>query len=255
MTHTFEVAVDSLESALIAQECGVHRVELCAALGIGGITPSHAMIEIAKDRLDIPFNVIIRPRRGDFLYTEAEFDIMCGDIEYAKSLDVNGVVLGILYSDGRIDIDRTRVLIELARPLEVTFHRAFDMAIDPHQALDDLISLGVDTLLTSGQQPTAEQGLSLITELVKQADGRIRIMPGSGINPNNIKAIVKGSGANEFHFSGKASVDSPMQYHNSTLSMGGKDVGSEYQRSYADADTIRAIIANANRDSQSRNKE
>jgi copper homeostasis protein len=246
MTYTFEVAVDSIESALIAQDYGAHRIELCADLGIGGITPSHAMITVAKKLLNIPMNVIIRPRRGDFLYTEAEFDIMCGDIEYAKSLDVNGVVLGILLSDGHIDVERTRELIKLAQPLEVTFHRAFDMAKDPHHALDNLISLGVDTLLTSGQQPTAEQGLSLITELVKQADGRIRIMPGSGINPNNIKALVEGSSAKEFHFSGKTSVDSPMQYHNPTLSMGGKDVGSEYQRSYADADTIQAIIANAN---------
>jgi copper homeostasis protein len=245
MTYTFEVAVDSLESALIAQDCGVHRIELCAALGIGGITPSHAMIALAKDRLDIPFNVIIRPRRGDFLYTDTEFEIMRGDIEYAKSQGANGVVLGLLLADGRIDVERTRELIELARPLEVTFHRAFDMVVDPHQALDDLISLEVDTLLTSGQLPTAEHGISLIAELVKRAEGRIKIMPGSGINPHNIKTIVDGSGATEFHFSGKKAVNSPMQYHNSGLSMGGKDVGSEYQRSYADADTIRAIIANA----------
>lgn len=245
MSIKFEVAVDSIESALTAQDCGAHRIELCADLGIGGITPSHAMIAIAKQRLNILINVIIRPRRGDFLYTEMEFDIMRRDIDYVKSLGINGVVLGILQSDGHIDVERTRELIDLARPLEVTFHRAFDMTVDPHHALDSLIALGVDTLLTSGQQSTAEQGLPLIAELVKQANGRIRIMPGSGINPNNIKAIVEGSGATEFHFSGKTSVDSPMQYHNPNLSMGGKDVGSEYQRSYADADTIRAIIANA----------
>lgn len=250
MIYTFEVAVDSLESAKIAEACGVHRIELCAALGIGGITPSHAMIALAKNRLECPFNVIIRPRRGDFLYTQTEFDIMCADIEYVKSVGANGVVLGLLRADGHIDVERTRELIDLARPLEVTFHRAFDMAIDPHQALDELISLGVDTLLTSGQRPTADQGLPLIADLVKQADGRIKIMPGSGINPSNIRAIVEGSSAKEFHFSGKKSVDSPMQYHNSGLSMGGKDVGSEYQRSYADADTIRAIIANATQNYQ-----
>lgn len=246
MTVKFEVAADSLESALIAEACGTHRVELCADLGIGGITPSHAMIALAQDRLSIPFNVIIRPRRGDFLYTEAEFDIMRGDIRYTKSLGVNGVVLGILLADGQIDIERTSELIEIARPLDVTFHRAFDMTVDPYPALDDLIALGVDTLLTSGQLPTAEQGLPLIADLVKQANGRIKIMPGSGINPNNIKAIVDGSGASEFHFSGKKSVASSMRYHNPNLSMGGKDVGSEYQLNYADADTIRAIIANAN---------
>ena len=245
MTYTFEVAVDSIESALTAQICGAHRVELCADLGIGGITPSYGMMAVAKQRLHIPIHVIIRPRRGDFLYSEAEFDIMRRDIETAKSFGVNGVVLGLLLPDGRIDIDRTRVLIELARPLSVTFHRAFDVAVDPHTALDALIQLGVDTVLTSGQQPTAEQGLPLITALVKQAAGRIDIMPGSGINPTNIRAIVQQSGAKTFHFSGKAAVESAMTYRNPNLSMGSKGVGSEYQLSYADEDIIRSIIANA----------
>lgn len=245
MNHLFEVAVDSIESALIAQTSGAHRVELCADLGIGGITPSHGMIAIARKQLHIPIHVIIRPRRGDFLYTEAEFEIMREDIETAKSLGVNGVVFGSLLPDGQIDVDRTRVLVELAQPLSVTFHRAFDMTVDPHQALTDLIELGIDTLLTSGQQPTAEQGLPLIAALVKQAAGRIDIMPGSGINPTNVHQIVQQSGAASFHFSGKKSVDSQMTYRNPNLSMGGKDAGSEYQLSYADADTIRAIILNA----------
>ena len=205
------------------------------------------MIQFAHEHLSIPFHVIIRPRRGDFLYTEPEFELMRYDIEFAKSAGAKGVVIGILEPDGTIDVDRTRVLVELARPLEVTFHRAFDMTADPYRALDDLIHLGVDTLLTSGQQPTAEQGLSLISELVKQAKGQIHIMPGSGINPNNIRAIIENSGAQEFHFSGKKSADSPMQYRNPNLSMGGKDDNSEYQRSYADEATIRAIIDNATR--------
>lgn len=242
MSYTFEVAVDSMESALTAQASGAHRVELCADLGIGGITPSHGMIAIAKQQLHIPIHVIIRPRRGDFLYTKAEFEIMRWDIEFAKSLGVNGVVFGILTADGRIDIARTRVLIELARPLSVTFHRAFDMTADPQQALSALMALGVDTLLTSGQQPTAEQGLPLITDLVEQAAGRIVIMPGSGINPANIRKIAQQSGATSFHFSGKKSADSGMTYRNPSLSMGGTDAGSEYQLSYADADTIRGII-------------
>ena len=191
--------------------------------------------------------MIIRPRRGDFLYTDAEFEIMRRDIEYAKSLAVNGVVIGILRADGQIDVERTRALIELARPLEVTFHRAFDMTTDPYRSLDGLMQLGVDTLLTSGQQPTVEQGLPLIADLVRQAEGRISIMPGSGINPNNIRAIIEGGGAQEFHFSGKKSVDSPMQYRKSNLSMGGTDKDAEYQRSYADENTIRVIIENATR--------
>lgn len=244
MTYTFEVALDSIESAIIAQACGADRIELVADLGIGGITPSHGMMQVAKEQLSIPINVMIRPRRGDFLYTDAEFEMMKHDIEYTKSLGLNGVVLGILRPDGTIDTERTRQLVELARPLDVTFHRAFDMTADPHQALDDLIELGVDTLLTSGQQPTATQGLSLIAALVKQANGRIKIMPGCGINPSNIKDIVDKSGASEFHFSGMKAQDSPMQYRNPNLMMGA-DSESEYQRNYADADTLKTIMANA----------
>jgi len=245
MSYLFEVAVDSIESALIAQSAGANRIELCAGLAIGGITPSHGMIAVARERLEIPINVIIRPRRGDFLYSEAEFEMMRRDIEYAKSLAVNGVVIGLLRDDGTVDIDRTRILIEQARPLDVTFHRAFDMTTDPKQALDDLIALGVNTVLTSGQEATAELGLPLITELVKQAQGRINVMPGAEINPNNISIIVKQSGATEFHFSGKATIDSGMQYRNDKLAMGGGDSLSEYQLTVADANTIRAIIENA----------
>ncbi len=245
MSYLFEVAVDSLESALIAQSAGANRVELCAALSIGGITPSHGMVKLARQQLTVPINVIIRPRQGDFLYSQAEFEMMRHDIEYAKSLNVNGVVIGILRPDGYVDIDRTRILIEQARPLQVTFHRAFDMTADPYRALNDLIDLGVDTILTSGQQSTAKQGLDLIVELVKQADGRIKIMPGSGINPTNIKTIVTHSGASEFHFSGKTSQPSQMTYRNLNLSMGGQDDASEYDITIADEATIRAIIHNA----------
>ena len=229
MAYTFEVAVDSVESAVIAQSAGANRIELCAGLAIGGITPSHGMIAVARERLEIPVNVIIRPRRGDFLYSESEFEIMRRDIEYAKALNVNGVVIGILRADGAIDVDRTRILIEQARPLDVTFHRAFDMTNDPQKALDDLITLGVDTVLTSGQASSAEQGLPLITDLVTQAQGRMKIMPGAGINPTNIRKIVIDSGASEFHFSGKATIASGMQHRNDALAMGGADSLSEYQ--------------------------
>lgn len=245
MAYTFEVAVDTIESALIAQEAGAHRIELCAGLAIGGITPSYGMIAVARERLTIPINVIIRPRRGDFLYDESDFDIMRQDIEYAKSQHVNGVVIGLLRADGTVDIDRTRILIEQARPLDVTFHRAFDMTDDPYKALDDLIALGVDTVLTSGQASSAEQGVSLIAGLGKQAQGRITIMPGAGINSKNIGDIVQKSGANAFHFSGKTTVRSGMQHQNTALAMGSADGLSEYQLTTADGDTIREIIANA----------
>lgn len=244
MVYTFEVAVDSVESALTAQKAGANRIELCAGLAMGGITPSHSMIAVAHQHLNIPINVMIRPRRGDFLYSDIEFEIMQRDIDYAKSLNVNGVVLGILRADGSVDIDRTRILIEQARPLKVTFHRAFDMTVDPFQALDNLMMLGVDTVLTSGQQDSAVMGLSLIADLIRRAVTDIKIMPGAGITPDNIRKIVEGSSTTEFHFSGKATVDSLMQYRQPNLPMSNADQLSEYQLIIADEATIRAIIRN-----------
>ena len=149
MTYRFEVAVDSLESALIAQDCGADRIELCADLGIGGITPSLGLIELAVERLQLPVHVIIRPRRGDFLYTDAEFEVMRRDIELVKSAGAQGIVVGVLQADGSIDTERTRKLIAVGRPLSITFHRAFDMCRDPRAALAELMDMGVDTLLTS----------------------------------------------------------------------------------------------------------
>ena len=240
MRCQFEVAVDSLESALVAQECGVDRVELCADLGIGGISPSRGMIELACERLAIPVHVMIRPRRGDFLYTDAEFEVMRRDIEAAKSAGAQGVVFGLLLADGSIDIARTRELASAARPLSVTFHRAFDMCREPRAALAQLIDMGVNTLLTSGQAPSAAEGMPLIVELVAWAAGRIDIMPGAGIHPGNIARIAEATGAQTFHFSARETVDSPMRYRNARLTMG--DEISEYARSYASAERIRGII-------------
>ncbi len=241
MRCQFEVAVDSLESALVAQECGVDRVELCADLGIGGISPSRGMIELACERLAIPVHVMIRPRRGDFLYTDAEFEVMRRDIEAAKSAGAQGVVFGLLLADGSIDIARTRELASAARPLSVTFHRAFDMCREPRAALGQLIDMGVNTLLTSGQAPSAAEGMPLIVELVAWAAGRIDIMPGAGIHPGNIARIAEATGAQTFHFSARETVDGPMQYRNPRLMMG--DEISEYARSYASAERIQKIMA------------
>ena len=240
MTYQFEVAVDSLESALTAHACGAHRIQLCADLGIGGITPSSGMIQLVIERLQIPVQVIIRPRRGDFLYSDAEFEVMRRDIEMAKSAGADGVVLGILRADGSIDLERTRTLTAAARPLSVTFHRAFDMCRDPLEALDRLISLGVDRLLTSGQEATAEAGIGLIRDLVERATGRIAIMPGAGINAGNIHRIAQETGAAEFHFSARETVGGPMHYRNPRLSIG--DADEEYLRRYASAERIRGII-------------
>ncbi len=241
MRCQFEVAVDSLESAMIAQECGVDRVELCADLGIGGISPSRGMIELACERLAIPVHVMIRPRRGDFLYTDAEFEVMRRDIEAAKSAGAQGVVFGLLLADGSIDIARTRELASAARPLSVTFHRAFDMCREPRAALGQLIDMGVNTLLTSGQAPSAAEGMPLIVELVAWAAGRIDIMPGAGIHPGNIARIAEATGAQTFHFSARETVDGPMQYRNARALMG--QARSEFARTYASAERIQKIMA------------
>lgn len=240
MRYSFEVAVDSLESAVIAQDCGVDRVELCADLGIGGITPSPGMIELALERLAIPAHVIIRPRRGDFFYTAAEFAVMQRDIAMVKAAGARGVVLGLLRADGALDTTRTRELLAAARPMSVTFHRAFDMCREPRAALEQLIDLGVNRLLTSGQAPTAEAGMALIAELVKRAAGRISIMPGAGIKAGNISRIAEETGAREFHFSARDKVNGPMRYRKAGPAMG--DANSEYARSYASSERIRGIM-------------
>ena len=242
MSYHFEVAVDSLESALIAESCAAHRIELCADLGSGGITPSTGMIQLALAKLDIPVHVMIRPRRGDFLYSASEFAVMQRDIEVAKLAGADGVVFGILLEDGRVDAERVQALIDLARPLHVTFHRAFDMSRDLYRALDDLMRLGVDTVLTSGQEATAEAGLTMISALVKRAGRDICVMPGSGINPANIRKIAQVSGATDFHFSGRQTVESPMRYRNQQLSLTDTGLASEYQRIHASEERLRATI-------------
>lgn len=237
-----EVLVDSVESALIAQTAGADRLELCADVVEGGTTPSNGMIQVIREKVSIPIHVMIRPRGGDFCYSEAEFEIMKRDIDIAKSLGANGLVFGIITADGQIDRERNRILIELARPLSVTFHRAIDMTPDPLRALDDLIALTIDRALTSGQKQTAEQGIHTIAEMVNHARGKIIIMAGSGINPNNAKKILHETGVKEIHFSARKQSDSPMHYRKLDLSMGGVGDIPEYSRTYADADMIRAIM-------------
>ena len=194
-----EVCVDSVASAVAAEAGGAARVELCDNLMEGGTTPPTALIAAARARLRIPLHVIIRPRAGGFCYSDAEFDVMKRDITLARQLGADGVVIGILLPDGRVDLERTRALIALARPLSVTFHRAFDMTRDPFEALESLIDLGVDRILTSGQQPSVLEGLDLITALAARADGRIVIMGCGGINATNIARVIAESQVREVH--------------------------------------------------------
>jgi copper homeostasis protein len=236
-----EVCIDSVQSAIAAEKGGANRVELCDNLISGGTTPSAASIELARKSIDIDINVIIRPRGGDFCYSQLEFEIMKRDIEIVKNMGVNGVVVGILKPNGEVDKERMKEIIEIARPLSVTFHRAFDMTKDPFKALDTLIELKVDRILTSGQKNKTIEGIDLIKELVNKAQDKIIIMPGSGINKDNIKNIVSQTGVKEFHLSAKKKVDSVMEYRNQAVSMGGILQPSEYENYFADEKAIREI--------------
>ncbi len=240
-----EACVNSAESALEAQKGGALRVELCGNLMEGGTTPSYGTIKLARDKLDIGLNVIIRPRGGDFCYSDLEFDIMTQDIKVAKEAGVDGVVIGILAIDSTIDIQRSHYLIELARPMTVTFHRAFDMTADPFMALEDLKRLGVNRILTSGQRPSAMEGLPLLAELVRAAGNDIVIMPGVGVDAENIRQLAAGTGAREFHVLAERQLMSPMQYKNSRVFMGGDPDLPEYSRPVTDWEKIRAICAAA----------
>lgn len=240
---TLEICVDSVEGALAAQNGGAQRVELCDNLLEGGTTPSAGMIALTRQQIGIGLNVIIRPRGGDFYYSNLEFAVMQYDITQAKQLGADGVVIGLLNPDGTVDKTRTAALIEVARPLSVTFHRAFDMAVDPHQALEDLIDLGVDRVLTSGQESSALEGLDLIAALVQQAGERIIVMPGGGVNERNIHKIVQQSGVREIHLSARSSVESAMTYRRSHVFMGGTLRPPEFSRQIADSTRIRGIIS------------
>ncbi len=236
-----EICIDSVESAIAAQAGGADRVELCADLFSGGTTPSAGMIALVRRSIQIGLMVMIRPRGGDFCYSDAEFEIMKHDIGVAKELGADGVVLGILREDGTIDIDRSRELVELARPMSVTFHRAFDMAVEPFQSLEDVIATGAERLLTSGQEQSAYEGLDLISELIAKADGRIIVFPGGGITERNLAKIVSRSGAQECHSSARVAVPSRMTYRRSGVTMGGALRTPEFGLSVADAGRVRAL--------------
>ena len=236
-----EACVDSVESALAAQEGGADRIELCADLLEGGITPSAATIALASKFVTLPIMVMIRPRGGDFLYSDLEFEEMKLDIEFVKQFDVAGVVLGLLDEEGAVDKKRTKILVDTARPLKVTFHRAFDMARDPFEALEDLIELGIDRVLTSGQKPSVTEGIEVLKKLVARAAGKIEIMPGGGVNEENAGKIIKLSGAKEIHASAREKKESIMKFRNSETSMSDNENLPEYEIMVTSSKRIRAI--------------
>lgn len=237
-----EACVDSIESALAAAEGGAQRIELCANLVEGGTTPSAGMLAECRRGLDIPIFVLVRPRRGDFLYSAPELAVMLEDIRHAKEAGAAGVVTGALRSNGTIAEDRTRELIAAARPLQVTFHRAFDVCRDATDALEALIALGVERVLTSGQAATAPQGVATIARLVRQAAGGIGVLPGGGITPDNVAALVRATGVSEVHLTGAVPRQSGMAFRAPQVEIGNAAPRSEYEWSVTDAALIRQVV-------------
>lgn len=223
-----EICANSYQSAKNACDAGAHRIELCQELSVGGITPSYGLLKQVTDTLSIPVFVLIRPRSGNFVYTDEEFDIMKQDIQLCKNLGCSGIVSGVLNNDHTIDIKRTQELVELSRPLQFTFHRAFDCIKNPEEALEQLIDLGIERVLTSGLQPSAEKGLNLLKKLNEQAKDRIIILAGSSINQNNAK-LFKDIGLNEIHASASTTIDADKSLFSSPLT-------------YSDPKKIKAIL-------------
>jgi copper homeostasis protein len=225
---SIEICVDSVASAMAAQLGGASRVELCSNLSEGGITPSAGLIEMLRSRISIGLQIMIRPRAGDFCYTADEFETMRRDILTARKIGADGVVLGVLGSDGRVDVQRTRQLVELARPLNVTFHRAFDMSDDLSRALEDICTAGVDRVLTSGGEQTASLGIDRIAGVVQASRGRIVIMAGGGIREHNAASMIERAGVKEIHSGLRSLIFSPTTWLNPRISLGTMS-GPEYQ--------------------------
>lgn len=238
---TCEVVVYNIDSALRAQEGDADRIELCDNPAEGGTTPSFGMIEQVRKNISIDVYVMLRPRGGDFCYNNYEFHIMKRDLSQCQRLSVDGLVFGILTEEGRIDKKRCKELIDKTRPLKVTCHRAFDMTRDPFEALEDCIEIGFDRILTSGQRPKALDGVSLISELTKRANGRIAIMAGSGVNENTVTEIVKTAGVNEIHFSATSFLNSSMQFRNPHIAAMGEGAGAEFNYRTVDPGRVRNI--------------
>lgn len=236
--YTLEVCVDSVESAMAAVEGGADRLELCGDLIIGGTTPVPWLFDEIRKRSDIRLHVMIRPRFGDFCYTEAEFAIMKNAVTDFRKMGAEGVVFGILKPDGTLNMEQMKELVDTAGDMSVTLHRAFDMCVNPIAAMEQAISLGIDTVLTSGQQNECLQGAKLLKELEEKSKGRIEILAGSGVNAETIRHLYPLTGIKSYHMSGKKVADSEMQFRNDGVNMG-LPMFSEYGIWRADAENVR----------------
>jgi copper homeostasis protein len=237
-----EICVDSVESAIAAERGGAQRVELCSDLLEGGITPSCGLMSLVRHRIGIGMFVMIRPRGGDFTYTDAEFEVMQRDIRSARELGADGIILGVLDGQARVDVRRTQCLVELAHPLPVTFHRAIDMTPDPRAALDEVLETGASRVLTSGGAAKVTEGLTVVTSMVKAAGKRIAIMAGGGITPQTIVGVAEATGATEFHASLRSVVPSPVEYHREGIQMG-EIRDREYLRFVVEEESVRALAS------------
>lgn len=235
--YILECCVDSVESAIEAQKGGANRLEVCSNLIIGGTSPSLALFKNIRKNVDIKINVLLRPRFGDFLYTDNEFNIIKEEIKMFKEVGADGVVIGCLKSDGTLDIKKMEELIQEAKGMHITLHRAFDVMKDPYKGLEQAKSLGINTILTSGQKNSALQGKDLINELVKRSSD-IEILVGSGVNANVIKEFLEDTNAKAFHMSGKITLDSGMEYRKNNVSMG-LETMSEYEIWQTDSEKIK----------------
>lgn len=233
--HKLEIIGFTIESCVVAQKAGANRIELCDGPGEGGTTPSYGFIKTAREKLSIDLFVMIRPRGGDFLYSEDEFEMMKSDVLLCKQLGCDGIVTGILTPDGKVDIKRNKELVELAAPLKATFHRAFDRVSYPSEALEDIIDIGFERILTSGGVPKAMDGAQNLAKLITQAAGRISIMPGSGVNASNILSLAKITKAIEFHSSASISLGSGMDYIN-------EEMNENLSTVLADENSVREMV-------------
>jgi copper homeostasis protein len=246
MTVLVEACVDSLRSAREAAAGGAGRLELCQNLTEGGTTPSWGLVAEVREQVALPLHVLIRPRGGDFLYAGDEIAVMRRDIAAARGLGADGLVLGALDAGGRVDSATLQYLLDVARPAAVTFHRAFDLGRDPEEALDALIALGVERVLTSGQAANAEAGIPRLAELVVQAAGSIGILAGGGIHAGNAARIVREAGVAEIHVRASTEVESGMAFRRANVHMGKRYEPDEYRRIETDAGRVQALVAAVN---------
>ena len=242
---TVEICVEGIDGLVAAQAGGADRVELCASLLEGGITPSYGIVRQALEVATIPFMVIVRPRGGDFLYSELEYQSMLDDVRQLRDMGVAGVVVGCLTPDGHIDERRMSCLVEAAGPLSVTCHRAFDMTVDFRTAVEALVRAGVDRVLTSGQRDTAIEGIDILRATHEAAAGRIGIMACGALDEGNIAEVLRRSGADELHFAAPRTVPSAMAFRNPHVGMGGTAMEREYQLTLTDSEAVRRTIAAA----------